>query len=32
MAACIKEMIGGCEHDSEDDTNAWLKTIDRGGL
>ena len=33
MAACIKEMIGGCsEHASEDDTDAWLKTIDRGGL
>ena len=31
-AACIKEMIGGCEHASEDDTDAWLTTIDRGGL
>ena len=31
MAACIKEMIGGCsECVSEDDTDAWLKTIDRG--
>ena len=33
MAACIKEMIGGCsECISEDNTDAWLKTMDRGGL
>ena len=33
MAACIKEMIWGCsECISEDDTDAWLKTMDRGGL
>ena len=30
MASCIKEMIGSCS--DEDDSDAWLKTIDRGGL
>ena len=31
--ACIKEMIRGCsEHDSDDNTYAWPKTINRGGL
>ena len=30
--ACIKEMIGGYgEHNSDNDTDAWLKTINRGG-
>ena len=33
MAACIKEMSEGCsECISEDDTDAWLKTMDRGEL
>ena len=33
MVACIKQMIRGCsEHDSDNDTDAWLKTINRGGL
>ena len=30
MASCIKEMIGSCS--DEDDSDAWLKMIDRGGL
>ena len=31
MVTCIKEMIGGCSNES-DDTDSWLKIIDRGGL
>ena len=30
MASCVKEMIGSCS--DEDDSDAWLKTINRGGL